>query len=230
MKKYLFLALAISCALFAQAQTITVSYNGTSYSNNDTLKVKATSDVLELYPTFRYDGDNEYIVARISNTKTNNSAIELTQVCTGLSCMVGMNSAPFRLYNGQDYSDCHFVFEMPASQDLGIFKMTIRDTANSNISASIFISVETPTAGIITANTKTTLSAYPNPVCDNVKINYTNAIEGNTLIIADMSGRIVHTVTINATEGTLNIDVSNLPKAIYMYGITGQTMKKMVVK
>ena len=115
MKKYLFLALAISCALFAQAQTITVSYNGTSYSNNDTLKVKATSDVLELYPTFRYDGDNEYIVARISNTKTNNSAIELTQVCTGLSCMVGMNSAPFRLYNGQDYSDCHFVFEMPAS-------------------------------------------------------------------------------------------------------------------
>lgn len=230
MKKNLIFALAISCALFAQAQTITVSYNGTTFSQNDTLKVQATSDVLELYPTLRYDGDNEYIIAKITNTKTNNSAIELTQVCTGLSCMVGMNSAPFRLYNGQDYSDCHLVFEMPASQDLGVFKMVIKDTSNSNLSTSIYISVETPSAGINTTKTTTTLSAYPNPSSDIVKINYSNANEGNMMIVADMSGRIVRSVNLKTSEGSLNINVDNLPKGIYMYGIKGGQMKKMVVK
>jgi hypothetical protein len=72
-------------------------------------------------------------------------------------------------------------------------------------------------------------SVYPNPANDVVNVsNSSNAII-STIEMTDLNGRVVKNVTLNATEGQINI--SDLSTGVYMMNVTsdqGSSIKKVV--
>ena len=76
------------------------------------------------------------------------------------------------------------------------------------------------------------VSAYPNPATSMVTVSYT--VEGDgAIVLHDVMGRKVMSQRVSGT-GTTQIDVTNLPKGIYLYGVESgnrQSAKnKLVVK
>jgi hypothetical protein len=72
-------------------------------------------------------------------------------------------------------------------------------------------------------------SVYPNPANDVVNIsNSTSAIISN-VEMTDLNGRVVKNITLNATEGQINI--SDLSTGVYMMNVSsdqGTSTKKII--
>lgn len=73
------------------------------------------------------------------------------------------------------------------------------------------------------------ITIYPNPIKNLVQINSKTPIETITLFTVD--GRLITTKSIENTSFSSSMDVSNLPRGIYLMNITttkGKTVKKVV--
>ncbi|MBW7867908.1 MAG: T9SS type A sorting domain-containing protein [Brumimicrobium sp.] len=81
---------------------------------------------------------------------------------------------------------------------------------------------------------KITFSVYPNPATSNVTIDIPGNIWNSTVQFIDMTGRVVHTQTLNAYESTYTIDVNDFKSGIYTVRIQtedGRTdVKKLVIE
>jgi hypothetical protein len=65
------------------------------------------------------------------------------------------------------------------------------------------------------------LTAYPNPVAGNLTVEAENPL--GTIILTDLSGRKVKSLESKETKASLNL--SNLPKGIYILKAAGKTSK-----
>ena len=107
------------------------------------------------------------------------------------------------------------------------------NTLASNIIFDNYISRASATNTLLENNNfvsnTTDFSVYPNPANDVVNIsNSTSAIISN-VEMTDLNGRVVKNVTLNATEGQINI--SDLSTGVYMMNVTsdqGSSIKKVV--
>jgi hypothetical protein len=68
-------------------------------------------------------------------------------------------------------------------------------------------------------NSRTSISVYPNPASDLIKVSYFSEKAGNSIVeIIDIAGRVVYSKTINSEEGenTKGFDISNNEAGKYL--------------
>ena len=234
MKKVLFISLLISCTIFAQAQTITVSYNDVDVADGDTLTLKApANNEIQFRPTFQ-NNDFMNMVCRIQGEKLNNTTSEITSICTSV-CKDGYLSAPFLFAGNSTYEETVIDFDVPADAPMGLFKITIYDTVNTNTRAFFFVKVFNKNSnGIAEAGQMVSLRAYPNPATSEVRIDYSTNNSNSRLVVFNMTGNKVSETALAESEGSVRIDVSTISAGVYMYGIENNgkisNIKKLVVK
>ena len=221
----------MSLAVFAQAQTLTASFNGVIVNDGDTLSAQATGDELKFEPSFNNNGTTD-ITARIVVDRIGESETMVTSVCTGLLCMSGNMSAPFKINAMGTYADAYIDFYVPENAPVTRFKISCYDTNYQQTRTEFYLKVynANATIGIASAEAGETLTAYPNPTWGTVSIRYSNAAESGTLAVYDMKGMLVLDVVLTEREGTVLMDMSNLPAGLNLYGIKGSTMKKLIVR
>ena len=234
MKRILFFALLVSCMSFTQAQILTVSYNNAEVADGDTLSLIApANNEIQFRPIFN---NNEFfnIVCRIQGEKLNNTTSEITSICT-VVCKDGYLSAPFPFPGNSTYDETVIDFDVPADAEMGLFKITIYDTANTDTRAYFFVKVYNKNAaGIADVHNNVYVAAYPNPTYGQARIDYISNDGNGKLVVYNLSGVCVREMSLNAGQGSVSIDLSGLPSGVYVYGIkndqNGTTMKKLVVK
>ncbi|MBO4752089.1 MAG: T9SS type A sorting domain-containing protein [Bacteroidales bacterium] len=85
---------------------------------------------------------------------------------------------------------------------------------------------EACTQGINEASSNVSMSLYPNPANNNVKLSIAGVSGNVTCTVLDMSGRVVYSKTINAEEAT-TINVSNFAKGAYFVRVTNNEFTKV---
>lgn len=235
MKKALLLTLLVSCICLTQAQTLSFMYNEQQVAEGDTLTLQASvNDELEFAPAIRNDNSSSRICI-IHCEKLNTTSTEIMSVCTGLLCKTGYTSAPFSLQGNAIYSDAHIDFLVPADAPMGLFKISVYDTANTSIRSTMYVKMyHNDHVGIAENSGDIVLNAYPNPATNEVCVNYSLTESRGSLVILSMTGKKVREINLDANEGCVRFDVSSLANGVYMYGITtgkgSTTFKKLVVK
>lgn len=235
MKRILLSALLIGCVVFAQAQVLTVSYNGVDLQNGDTVSLKAgANDEIQFAPTVHNNGSSSR-VCRFVAEKLNNTSTEIMSMCTGMLCMSGYSSAPFRVEGNSVYDEVHIDFIVPADAAPGLFKFSVYDTNIVSVSFDFYARVYNKNSvGIAEANQDCFVNAFPNPAVSTVNVSYSNADANSELVVYNMTGSVVREVSLNGSEGCMQVDVSSLPAGVYMYGIKSRAnvygIKKLVVK
>jgi hypothetical protein len=82
----------------------------------------------------------------------------------------------------------------------------------------------------------TQVSFYPNPSNGMVTVDLTNVKAGTALTVSDLLGNEVYRTTLNSSNNmgqTLNMDLSALPKGVYLFGVSnGKAFKaqKLVIQ
>ena len=234
MKKTLFLSLLMGLALFSQAQSFSISYNGETVGTNDTLQLIATGDELKLTPVFT---NNNFVnfVCKVSVESLNSTTSFVSSICTGDYCREGNESAPFDFPGNTTISQVYVDFYVPEDAAPGLYRMTIFDTNNHNINASCYAMVynTNTTLDAHPAEAFLTTSCYPNPASDLVTITYNMNDDNGRIIVTDLTGRIVIEQAVSGKQGTAEVSLEGLPKGMYLYGIlnSGRTsiMKKLIV-
>ena len=222
-------------ALSAGAQSITASFDGATLASTDTVRAQASDDGLEFRPVFSNTTASD-IVARIKVEKLDESDITVMSVCTGMLCMTGSQSAPFKLLAQSTYTDTHIDFIVPEDAGTGLFRVSVYDTAHPSTKAEFLLKVYSAntTIGISNVADEASFLAYPNPAHGAVAIDYSlNNSEGD-IVLMNISGGIVRTVHVEGTEGSIRLNLSGLPAGVYLYALRDGKrmcgMKKIVVK
>ena len=233
MKRVLFFALLVGCISYAQSQVLTVSYNNEAVPEGDTLSLTVTSgDEIQFRPAF-HNNSSANMVCKISTERLNNTTTEVWSICTGLLCMSGNMSAPFTIAANSTYDDVHIDFAVPQDAPMGLFKINVFDTANTNVNTFFFAKVY-PKVGFETVDNNASFNAYPNPATSVANIVYSNNTDNGRLVVYNMTGMLVREVALESGDGTASVNVSDLPSGVYMYGVSNgknkPTMKKLVVK
>ena len=235
MKRILLSALLIGCVAFAQAQVLTVSYNGSNLQSGDTVNLKAgANDEIQFTPAFHNNGQANR-VCRIVTEKLNNTTSEIWSICTGMLCMSGTTSAPFTIEGNGVYDDVHIDYTVPADAPIGLFKVSVYDTNDANVRFDFYTRVYNKNnTGIAEASQACFVNAFPNPAVSTVNVSYSNADANAQLVIYNMTGSLVREAFLDGSEGCMRVDVSSLPAGVYMYGIKSRAnvygIKKLVVK
>ncbi|MGZ3865918.1 MAG: T9SS type A sorting domain-containing protein, partial [Bacteroidia bacterium] len=75
----------------------------------------------------------------------------------------------------------------------------------------------------------TAFSVYPNPSNGQITVSLTNVKAGTVLAISDLLGNEVYRNTLNTynMSQTLNLDLSALPKGVYLFGISNGNQSKV---
>lgn len=235
MKKALLLALLVSCITFSQAQTLSFSYNYQTIAEGDTVILQAgANNEFQFKPTIH---NNEFfnLICIVECEKLNTTSSEIVSVCT-IVCKDGYVSVPFPIAGNSTYSDTDIEFDVPEDAPMGLFRVTVYDTNNRNSQATMYIKMynKNGNVGIDELNSELTLTAYPNPASSLVTVNYSNADNHSTLALYNMTGRKVREIALGNNEGSVQLDLSNLPAGIYMYGIESNNrisnLKKLIKK
>ncbi|HWY38088.1 MAG TPA: T9SS type A sorting domain-containing protein, partial [Bacteroidia bacterium] len=73
------------------------------------------------------------------------------------------------------------------------------------------------------------ISFYPNPSNGAVSVSLTNAKVGTVLMVSDMLGNEVYKTSLNSNSmtQTLNIDLTALPKGVYLFGVSSGNQSKV---
>ena len=236
MKKILFFSVLTLLVSFANSQIITISYNGTPLATGDTVSVKASGDEAKFYPVF---SNNEFFnrICLIHVEKQNESATNVSSVCTGGVCMTGSYSAPLLLRGNHEYDSTYIDFYVPTDAEMALFKVEIYDTADNDINNHVYVRVynKNATLGINpSVSDNCSLSSYPNPTSGKTTITYSIKGETGMLVMYDMTGKRVVEKELHGSNGTLALDLEGLSKGMYLYGVidgvTTPRMKKIIVR
>ncbi|MBQ9586613.1 MAG: T9SS type A sorting domain-containing protein [Bacteroidales bacterium] len=244
MKKVLSFLFLATCMTLAHAQSLTVKIDGVNINNGDTVTIKASGydDVLpdgtpyheaQLDPII-HNNTPATINIRINMEKMNNTTSYVTQVCAGGSCVPDTISVPMNINSFSDLTGSFIHFAVPDNAEEGLFRMNIDDQNNENNNIDIYVRVLNALVGIERPTFDASLQAYPNPTASDVTISYAMEATQGVLQLTDMSGRIVMTQQLSASEGHATLNVAPLAAGVYFYGIKANgmasTTKKLIVK
>lgn len=236
MKKILSIVSLIAMAMIANAQ-FTLTYEGNAITEGSTIPLTTSSkgnpaEDANIEMTLTYTGDTVGHWTLKGETGAENT-FSVASVC-GNRCQPGTTSN-VDVNAGEDkIVSVHF--QVPAATANGTteiitVKLYNRTTGADDLTFTVALTYES-NAGIVEATAAMLNNAYPNPAMSNVTIDF--AVEGTAqLVLTDIMGREVMQQTI-AGNGSTNINVENLHKGVYLYGIRQgnkqYAMKKLVVK
>lgn len=245
MKKVLTIIALICAYAFAGAQNISFIFNDNAVENGDTVTVQLTSQQVSLgaynipfkvrnntHVDFSSvgSGDKHKLRCDIVNS---NPTVSIEAICADV-CVQGNVSGAYNLAaNGTTGFNYTVDIEYPVTATVigDILKLSSGTNATDyNNDGYIYLKVAYGSSeGIVEAQTDALLNAYPNPATGEVRIRY-NLANNGCLVVYNAQGNEVRSQHLNAGEGSTRLNVSNLEKGVYVYGIRGAAMKKLVVK
>jgi hypothetical protein len=81
------------------------------------------------------------------------------------------------------------------------------------------------TTSISEESTKPQITLYPNPVQTQATLTWSGMQVGN-FVLRDMLGRVVLSEVLNAPSGTTRLELSSLPKGIYLWQMQSTAYSK----
>lgn len=237
MKKVLSFALALALVGVCFGQ-VTISYYGSNLAAGATIE-RSTDESGSDVEFFSFDilnGTPNSIDMKVVTSEIEANGMSISSVCTDI-CKPGPESKPFSLAAGASmHVEVHAkVPKSTPTNTVGLFNVNIQDTSSGNSLTSFKAQLTytgTPVSIAEVDGETMHVSAYPNPATSMVTVSYT--VEGDgAIVLHDVMGRKVMSQRVSGT-GTTQIDVTNLPKGIYLYGVESgnrQSAKnKLVVK
>lgn len=236
MKKIILFATLLGLATAMSAQ-VSFSYHGNSYSTTDTIKVGPDDmgDYL-LYTDVVNNSSTSYTAKCMNEKLDDNNSVTAMFICTGEQCVSGSTSAPFSLPANGVYDEFHVQYNVTGTSATGIFRLTVVDNNSDITLGQTIVKVSSDYVGVMPVDETMTLTAFPNPANSQVVVRYAlpaNVSQG-TLMVYNMQGQTVRQQVVSESEGTVTLQVSDLPAGVYMYGLeaAGRSSKisKLVVK
>ena len=229
MKKLLSLTLLLGSLFLANVQgQIGFIYNGQTYTNG-------ASFTVTLAPTVHNCTDIQ--LKNMGYSALQNLVITITAVedhgvnawglCAGGVCIPSLTSNPFTLTPGA--IDTSFAIDLDIDNSIsnpyGIYTIEVSNGTITN-TVTVRFEVQGNHEGIAEALKTVGIVAYPNPAQGAFSIRY-EVEQPTTLAIVDMQGRTVRSIPV---EGNGSVNVNDLPAGMYVYGIAGGKMQKLIVK
>ena len=230
MKKALFLFALIGAAFAMNAQTLVIINDGMQLSNGDTITVTSTIAEPVVRPQI-FNQTGSTVTAKCEVETINAPGMTVLSVCAG-NCLAGNVSPEFDIEPSGTYTGLFIDFDMGSSNE-GLFKMKVYSVSDpDNLNAYAYIKLK-KSADIDQVADAMQLSAQPNPCKGQTEIRIEQA-NGGELVVCNMMGRIVRRVALDANASSLNLDVTDLPAGMYLYGIhngaKNSAMQKLVVE
>lgn len=119
---------------------------------------------------------------------------------------------------------------------LGFFDTTgwelwvITDTAYRN---SLKDTATPPPGGVALLSQQAGFKVSPNPAHDKVLVSFDKTYNNGVITVTDVSGRLVKKLTIEHATKSMNINLSDVPKGVYVISLkheTGNTSKKILLE
>jgi hypothetical protein len=147
-----------------------------------------------------------------------------------LACAQRSNTSIYFGYATQNYSwnEAYYLQPMFPIENNGTFNIGFGPDLPSGLGIKLS---ENATSGLNTSNTISGV-AYPNPANDEVTV----AVAGEgvaKLTVADITGKVAFTNTLNLVNGKSNVNISSLDAGVYVFNVVlenGKTSQFNVVK
>lgn len=235
MKKRIFTLLLMMAAVAANAQSISVIYNGSALNNNDTVYVATNPNGDEVNTFFGYRNTTSSLIEfKVRKEVLQNEGEADISFCIG-ECYTGNLSQTLVLNENQEVAAdnemaLHTIYAGSAAPALVKFTLFITDDEADQIS---FYIAYGSGSGIREADLVKGLKAYPNPAVRTVTIDYVAPTGNSFLVIKNLTGREVYRVPVGAAGGK-QVDLTPFNAGVYLYGIESDgkmiCTKKLLVK
>jgi hypothetical protein len=156
-------------------------------------------------------------------------------VCDNLSCYASLVGKQFDMTPVSGTSQ-YGTFKIQAFAIAGDAKIIVRlrvwDKANPSVSDTIVISWRTDNwVGIEEYAASAKMSVFPNPASDVLNVSYdVNELTNTKFELVSVLGNTVFQKELNSKSGTINLNISKLPRGIYFYSIKGANGKSILTK
>lgn len=238
-KTYLFIAMLFIVLGVSAQQSFRMTYQGEEYVSNDTLRIEVVPGEESKAFFFLTNLTEAPIDTYIGYEKTFGEENTEFLMCFG-NCTEGTFAGPVTLNPNEEYTEFDIAY-YPSNTNTVILKVNIMKavaTEGEYETLESFYVKYYDEVGLEEAKaTSLSLSAYPNPAVNNVKVsysipaNYSNA----EISIRNMVGKTVKTIPAKiGVKSVANINTAELPNGVYFYSIiaddTTISTKKLVVR
>jgi hypothetical protein len=229
MKKIILTALSLLFAVFLQASSLELYFNGSAVQHSSTVQVIG-------------DPGAEYIQARINVKNISAAALDvkvkkvihegdtlpgtMNYFCWGLCFTPFTYTSPnsLNIQPGQTLED--FYGDYNPFNVIGISHITYVFFDMNNVNDSVAITVEfnaSPASILDPAAGVKFSEAYPNPAISVVNIDYTlsSSISRAAVVISNMLGCRVKEIPLTESAGKIQLPVYDLVNGIYFYSLVG---------
>ncbi len=242
MKKFLICTFLVSFVCFANAQTLSFSYNGSAVGESDTLTVVASGET-ELVAEGVYGWSIQFrphlhnnsvrnVTVKVHVDKLSETATYCSSVCAGM-CLEGSESAAFEIEGQGVYTNAYVDFVVPEGAEDGLFKVNLSEVDNPENTAAVYVIIKRPQVSISSVDNANAFKMYPNPATSSVSIDLGTSADA-TVAIYDLQGRQVRSAKTDKGQSAITIPLNDLPSGVYSCGVSidGEmpVMKKLVVK
>jgi hypothetical protein len=240
--KKVFILLFVGISLLSYAQKFQLTDpNDNLYTNGQTITLGITENDLNIIGEF-------ITVFNVKNLTDNNLNIKTTRtdlvlidemtvnLCVGVSCYP---DDVFEVtYVVEAVGTEEFSFHLIPNGKFGLCKFKL-DFETDGQSMILFLNIDMQHLGIKENNNQiSTLSAFPNPVSIDEKINISYSIINNNekqnLVVRNVLGTTIMTMSLNSDEHNIYIDPATLKSGLYFYAIENKNQivvaKKLIVK
>jgi hypothetical protein len=223
MKKFILFLTATTLFSFASAQSFMIL---------DTLGNDITSATVNVYGN---ETDLASVKANVVNINSIGLNVKVKRIenslvsgtdnyfCWTLCYGPGTNQSPTAEYVAADDTIKKFIGDLSPNGYTGTSTVTyvFFDNANTNDSAFFTVNYIIYPTGLKNINSSACqVSAYPNPVSSDLKLQYKiNTTDGSKIVIYNMLGVVVKSIDLTAIEGKINLVVSDLKQGVYFYSL-----------
>jgi hypothetical protein len=241
--KKIFVLLFISMSLIGYAQKFQLTdLEGNSYTNGQTIVLGITENDLNPIGEFIADFKVKNITdnrLRMQTTRTDIVLIEgmIVSLCVGDLCYPSdvYSVDPYTIEAGKSEN---VAFHLTPNNKFGLCQFKL-DFETEGEMITLYLNIDMQHLGIKENNNSTfTLSAFPNPASEDSRINISYSITDlngkQNLVIRNVLGTAVMTMSLNPYENSTYIYPSTLKSGIYFYSIENKKQisiaKKLIVK
>lgn len=225
-----FLLLLCSMTVLCAQGRINVAYQGTEYTNGDTIRIALDADASSIEGfTFRNVSNSRIDDMVITLDSVSTDGITVWALCTGEVCIPGLTTNPIAIAPRGTYNEFHISLSVDASVTApnAVYRMR---SGNAEGEDTVVLVLYVPTSGIASAHAAEGVALYPNPASGQVTVAG-NVQPTDILSVYDLQGREV----LRRQVGTGNaIALGDLSAGVYVYRLVGShgatPMQKLVVK
>jgi len=250
MDKYIGPTIAMSCPMYVTGTATVCSGNSLTLTGSGATTYtwsanagSATTNTVSLTPS----ATDTYTVMGTTGTCTNSATYAVTvnqtptvtavaandTICalnsTGLNATgaTSFNWAPNTGLSSTSGSSVTGTYSVAGVYTYTVTGNTGGCTNTSTVSVTVLACVG------INENSNALASIYPNPSKGSITVNFGKAQGGTKVVVTDMIGNVVYQSSVYAGTSKLNIDLTTMPKGMYMVTVSNNTAKsvqKMIIE